>query len=1486
MAQSFQELLVTNYGLQPSGYTGSQGITGYTGSSGVAGTGGGPKITAIQVTNSSYTVLDDTAVDVAGGYIKIVGTGFESGCQVLVNNTPATATTFIGSTEVRAQVPATAAGTYIVYLVNADGGVAIRINGVTFSTTPVWSTASSLPAGDDGAAISISLSAVGASTYSLQAGSTLPGTLTLSSAGLLSGSVADLAGETTFSFTVVATDAELQDSPRTFSITITAGDPQIAYVSTLLSPQLSTLPFNDDASANNFAVTVFGDSRPNNFGPYTPGYYSNFFDGTGDYLSFTLTNNIGTGDFTMEAWVYPTSTLSGWNDILVLWPGARGILLGGGVFTAYNLAGTGVNLSSTYTVTLNNWQHLAITRSNGTLYMFANGVQVGTQSSSVSITNTGTSYIGTWAGASEFFPGFISNLRLVIGTALYTAAFTPPTQPLTAVAGTNLLTCQSNRFIDNSTNNFALTRFGDARIDGFDPFLPATEFAGRGSTYFDGTGDYLDVPSNAAFGYGTGDFTIEFWAYFTSISGSTPNLIDQRSATSTQVVPTIYLNAGTLTLYINGGNRLAGTAVVANRWYHIALCRASGQTRFFIDGTQSGSTYADSNNYINSPVRVFGSNDGSAVQAQAGYCSNLRIVKGTALYTTAFTPPTSPLTAISGTSLLICQTNQPANNNTFLDSSTNNFLVTRNGNATQGTLSPYGGGWSNYFDGTGDNLTAPTTLPGLGSIDFTVESWVYPTSTASGTAFFINGDTSTYAAVRVGTQSNQIYLLMATTTGAWAVSSGLVGSAPINTWNHVAVSRSGTSVKLFLNGTQVGTSYTVSGSLLAGAINTIGAYTVTPFEYFNGYISNARIVRGSALYTTNFTPPTAPLQPIAGTSLLTCADNRLIDDSPNNFAITRTGDVSVQKFNPFGIQTAMTPVTHSVFFDGTGDLLTPAGTGSLVRSTGSFTIEGWYYPTSSAASFRAVYSSGTGYATAGRLYQNNTALTFYWGASSSIAGSIGWTLNTWNHFAVTWDGTTTKVYVNGQQTISSTSPTYSGTTDLSIGESTYSPFGYISNFRIVSSVVYAANFTPSTAPLAAISGTILLTCQSSTFVDNSTNRFAITAAGNSQPSPTNPFGYIAGTKQNYTPSVYGGSMYFDGTGDYLSVPDSVAFDFTGDFTMEAWVYANALSTDNAIAAQWVTGQLNFLFKIVTTGGRPYFTAFAGSSVIVQGTTTAVTINTWNHVAVTRSGSTIRLFVNGVLDATTGTVTGTISAATPLTIGSVSTTQYWNGYISNFRIVKGTALYTSNFVPPVAPLAAVSNTVLLVDGTSAAICDASANNNLETVGDAKLSTTVVKYGNTSMSFDGTGDYLIAPNSPSTMLGTGDFTIEFWLNTSGGARYVEFGNGLLYRDGNGKLVYYASNATRITSTAVLLLNSTWVHIALVRQSGSSKLYIDGIQTGSTFADTINYTLGTLVIGTDGGSKTEFFAGHISDLRITRGVARYTATFTPPASASKAK
>lgn len=187
------------------------------------GSGGVPKITNVQVTNSSYTVLDDTAVDTNGGYIKITGAGFVSGCYVIVGTTVATSTTFVTSTELRSQIPAATAGTYIVYVVNPDGGTATRVNGITYSASPAWVTSSTLNTVLKATTFDQQLSATGASTYTLQAGSSLPGSITLSSAGRLLGTAPNVVADTNYTFTIVATDTELQDSPRLFTLPVSYG---------------------------------------------------------------------------------------------------------------------------------------------------------------------------------------------------------------------------------------------------------------------------------------------------------------------------------------------------------------------------------------------------------------------------------------------------------------------------------------------------------------------------------------------------------------------------------------------------------------------------------------------------------------------------------------------------------------------------------------------------------------------------------------------------------------------------------------------------------------------------------------------------------------------------------------------------------------------------------------------------------------------------------------------------------------------------------------------------------------------------------------------------------------------------------------------------------------------------------------------------------------------------------------------------------------
>ena len=195
---------------------------------------------------------------------------------------------------------------------------------------------------------------------------------------------------------------------------------------------------------------------------------------------------------------------------------------------------------------------------------------------------------------------------------------------------------------------------------------------------------------------------------------------------------------------------------------------------------------------------------------------------------------------------------------------------------------------------------------------------------------------------------------------------------------------------------------------------------------------------------------------------------------------------------------------------------------------------------------------------------------------------------------------------------------------------------------------------------------------STTFTDSSNNAFSVTAVGNAQISTA--------------ASKFGGaSLALDGNGDYLNLPSSAAFAMgTGDFTVECWLY-----TSYSAAAQMFVDTV----QPGTSGGatsRLYIavgtdqTIFVGPFPGFLQTTGKITLSSWNHVAVVRSGSTRTVYINGV-SAGSGTFTDNLSSAY-LTIGRDAAsggTIIWNGYIDDFRITKGVARYTANFTPPTA-----------------------------------------------------------------------------------------------------------------------------------------------------------------------------------------------------------
>jgi hypothetical protein len=333
--------------------------------------------------------------------------------------------------------------------------------------------------------------------------------------------------------------------------------------------------------------------------------------------------------------------------------------------------GTTTWLSSNNTISANQWVHVAAARSSGTTKLFINGTQEASGADSKTYTS-GLSglYIGRQFGSTtNDWAGYISNLRVIKGNALYTANNTPSTTPLTYVANTILLTCQSNKLIDNSNNNSTITKNGDTRVSPFSPFngtattitVPA---ANNYSMYFDGTGDYLSVPNNTAFAFGTGDFTVECWCYTNTITTAQVHIADWRTAATASTNPNIYMVNASMRWLINGATLVSGTIPLAT-WTHLAVVRSGGTTTMYINGSSTGSA-ADSVNYTSAQFQIGKAHDANYWN---GYISNFRMVKGTALYTSTFTPSTTPLTAITNTSLLTLQTSQPTNNSMFVDNS-------------------------------------------------------------------------------------------------------------------------------------------------------------------------------------------------------------------------------------------------------------------------------------------------------------------------------------------------------------------------------------------------------------------------------------------------------------------------------------------------------------------------------------------------------------------------------------------------------------------------------------------------------------------------------------------------------------------------------------------------------------------------------------------------------------------------------------------------
>ena len=735
--------------------------------------------------------------------------------------------------------------------------------------------------------------------------------------------------------TVTATDAE--GETITYGHTVTGSASGIATITQGTGANVNqfTLTPATSGSGGSFSA-VFTAQDPNgntatsSSSSFTLAFEvsgSLYFDGSGDYISTPSSSDfqMGTGDFTIEAWVYSTSYSNN--------PYILDLRAGGGSPTSqpapliYIDSSNNINyyvngsaqISTSYSSYQNKWTHISVVKNSGTTTLFLDGVSKGTYSDSVNYNQSNSqAIIGMRSGYnSQSLNGYISNLRIVKGSAVYTSNFTPPNTPLTAINNTVYLIA----------SNIVPTQVTS------------------GSYYIGSTSNsYVDTSTSTDFTLGTNnDFTVEFWYKFGANSISNGGyLFDMGSntltvyASSTSVL-SVWGAGGT----VNNGGSNVGTSVGV--WHHMVVQRAGNVHTFYINGQLQNSKTDSSNvhNFNGNKLRIGNYGGGSGgPYGQNAYYSDFRFVKGTAVYSGNFTPPSGPLTLTGGTypSNTNVNTSIPSGNTKLLtanhssgsyddDSDSNHTLTavgtvsisegykidTEDASSSSHTLNFYGNlaysyatpflngpGGSVLFDGNGDAVTVTASADfAYGTGDFTIEAWVYSTTYAN-FPYILDGRTNT------GTSSNApaLYIHSNNNINYYVAGSNQIStsySSYHNKWTHISIVRNSGITTLFLDGVSKGTwsdstNYTDQGPVVLGRHGNSSNATYC----LNGYISNLRIVKGTAVYTSNFTVPTSSLTAITNTKLLTCNDSNVINDaSSSNHTITSQGNSIPTKFIPF-----------------------------------------------------------------------------------------------------------------------------------------------------------------------------------------------------------------------------------------------------------------------------------------------------------------------------------------------------------------------------------------------------------------------------------------------------------------------------------------------------------------------------------------------------------------------------------------------------------
>lgn len=649
-----------------------------------------------------------------------------------------------------------------------------------------------------------------------------------------------------------------------------------------------------DSSPNNFTITRNGNSTQGTFTPYGTKFSTYFPSETGIYFAPQSYFEFANSNNTIECWYYPTVSSVAYNILIANPYGVVNSLKWGlgiaadGRIIFYD--GTGHQIFSSNTVNWGTWNHIALVtdisagNTNGVVKFFVNGkFSAITGVNLAAFQNSGENIWFNDRGNDPYsttYSNYISNFRWVRDMVYTGNTITIPTDPLTAITNTKLLTHNTNRFVDTSGNNLPLTLgYGSTvAIQKFSPFCSTTPTGNytantySGSAYFDGSGDYLSFQTNQTpLALSNSDFTLEAWVYRTSSSSGIIFVGQGDNGTAAGSAYIFYVSSSaTSDLYIgSGGPGITSPNPTVGTWAHVAWCRTGGTYSSYLNGARVGtnatlgSTSVNVGSTANAPCIGSATNGTASMQ---GYISNLRLIKGSGGYDATQTTiqiPTVPLTATTNTQLLCNFTNAGIIDNAMmlnLETQTNAKISTTQARFGQSSM---------FFDGSSTLSIPYTPLLNFGASNFTIEFWTYVTVAPTAEQYFVSVGPAGGGGVNRGWRlaahngsAAGIYFCPLGVSGET-----LLGSFPsINAWHHIAIVRNGGTITGYVDGIALGTTINASTTaitdIISGDYSFVGALQGTAPTgrfFYNGYIQDLRITKGYARYTAAFTPPTQAL---------------------------------------------------------------------------------------------------------------------------------------------------------------------------------------------------------------------------------------------------------------------------------------------------------------------------------------------------------------------------------------------------------------------------------------------------------------------------------------------------------------------------------------------------------------------------------------------------------------------------------------------------